>query len=782
MVADGSIEFQVELDNKKAITELNQVEKRIKELERSLEETRAERDKADEKSIFDAAVLDAEKMKLQEIRDRLADIRALSKDKSLPTADRTEYADQIPAAKEELADQQQRVNALQRDYDKIIRSVDRYDEKLKAAATDLDRQKERAGELTLELSKTHSAGAKLRESVKTIDAYMARFTGRLKKLALNALVITAFSSALRGLRKWLWNSIKANDQARAAINKLKGALLTLVQPLLNVVIPAFTSLVNLLTRVVSSLAHTTASLFGTTAEASAKAAESLYQEQQALAGVGKTAGKASKSLAGFDEINQLHDSSGSAGGAESSSAPDFSGVVNDGLSAVTSLFTGIALLSLGAVLTFTGANIPIGLGLMVLGAVATYQSIRSDPNLATRLVESGLANLLGILGAASLALGAVLVFTGAAIPLGISLLILGAAELVGWAAVSWDAITQALEGQLGAVTAILSGAILVLGAVLTFTGASIPLGLGLIVAGGAGLAAAIIPNRDAVVTALQGPLGKILAIVGSALLALGLILVFTGAGIPLGLGMILAGGAGMALAIIPNWNAIVTALQGPLGKILAIVGSALLVLGLILVFTGVGIPLGLGLIIAGGASLAAAIIPNWGFILDKIKGAWASIKAFWNKHIAPVFTAKWWGDLAKKAMNGLITGIENAINFILNGFGNFINWITSALNKIPGVDIGRVDWGHVQLPRLASGAVIPPNKEFLAVLGDQKQGTNIETPLATMLAAFKQALAESGYGGNNEATLVLDRETLGKVVWKLNKAEERRIGVSLAGV
>ena len=725
MVADGSIEFQVELDNKKALTELNQVEKRIKELERNIEEMRSERDKADEKSIFDAAALDAEKMKLQEIRERLADIRSLSKDKSLPKSDRTAYADQIPAVKEELTDQQQRVSALQRDYDKIIRSVDRYDEKLKAAATDLDRQKERAGELTVVLSKTHSASAKMREVLKSVDGYVSRFTSRLKKLALNALIITTFASALRGLRRWLWESIKANDQARAAINKLRGALLTFVQPLLNVVIPAFTSLVNLLTRVVSSLAHTTASLFGTTAEASAKAAESLYQEQQALAGVGKAAGKASKSLAGFDEINQLPDASAGAGGsAESRAAPDFSGVVSDGLSTVSSLFTGIALLSLGAVLTFTGANIPIGLGLMVLGAVAVYQSVRSDPNLATRLVESGLANLLGILGAASLALGAVLTFTGANIPLGISLLILGAAELVGWAVVSWDAIAAALQGPLGAVTAILSGAVLVLGAVLTFTGANIPLGLGLIAVGGASLAA----------------------------------------------------------AIIPNWDAIVTALQGPLGKILAIVGAALLVLGLILVFTGAGIPLGIGLIVAGGASLAAAIIPNWGFILDKIKGVWASIKAFWNKYIAPTFTSKWWGDLAKRAMNGLITGIENAINFILNGFGSFINWITGALNKIPGVNIGRVDWGHVQLPRLASGAVIPPNKEFLAVLGDQKQGTNIETPLATMLAAFKQALAESGFGGNNEATLVLDRETLGKVVWKLNKAEERRIGVSLAGV
>ena len=86
------------------------------------------------------------------------------------------------------------------------------------------------------------------------------------------------------------------------------------------------------------------------------------------------------------------------------------------------------------------------------------------------------------------------------------------------------------------------------------------------------------------------------------------------------------------------------------------------------------------------------------------------------------------------------------------------------------------------IPALARGAVIPPNREFLAVLGDQKQGTNIETPLATMVQAFKQALSESGYNGRNEATLVLDRDTLGKVIYKLNKAESRRVGVNLAGV
>ena len=51
-----------------------------------------------------------------------------------------------------------------------------------------------------------------------------------------------------------------------------------------------------------------------------------------------------------------------------------------------------------------------------------------------------------------------------------------------------------------------------------------------------------------------------------------------------------------------------------------------------------------------------------------------------------------------------------------------------------------------------------------------------------MIQAFKQALAETGYNGSNEAVLVLDKEVLGKVVYKLNKSESKRIGVNLAGV
>ena len=89
------------------------------------------------------------------------------------------------------------------------------------------------------------------------------------------------------------------------------------------------------------------------------------------------------------------------------------------------------------------------------------------------------------------------------------------------------------------------------------------------------------------------------------------------------------------------------------------------------------------------------------------------------------------------------------------------------------------------IPHLARGAVIPPNREFMAVLGDQKRGTNIETPLPLMVQAFKQALFESNLGGGNgthTVILQLDRRELGRVVYQVNNEEAQRIGVSFAGV
>lgn len=163
---------------------------------------------------------------------------------------------------------------------------------------------------------------------------------------------------------------------------------------------------------------------------------------------------------------------------------------------------------------------------------------------------------------------------------------------------------------------------------------------------------------------------------------------------------------------------------------------------------------------------------NTGF--DNFKTSFSTgWKNFWSS-IHYDFVVQWNG-----VLGSLQTGINNAVS-ALNDLVSTSNSLTPS-NVFYG-PVSTINVPLIQLPRLAQGAVIPPNREFMAVLGDQKSGTNIETPLATMVQAFRQALAEGGYGGSSEAVLMLDREQLGKVVWRLNKAEGNRIGLNLAGV
>ena len=87
-----------------------------------------------------------------------------------------------------------------------------------------------------------------------------------------------------------------------------------------------------------------------------------------------------------------------------------------------------------------------------------------------------------------------------------------------------------------------------------------------------------------------------------------------------------------------------------------------------------------------------------------------------------------------------------------------------------------------QIPKLADGAVIAPNKPFLAMLGDQTSGTNIETPLSTMKQAFDESLNERGgvsSGGTLYATLQVDGVTFARLVAPYMERENVRRGVTL---
>lgn len=133
-------------------------------------------------------------------------------------------------------------------------------------------------------------------------------------------------------------------------------------------------------------------------------------------------------------------------------------------------------------------------------------------------------------------------------------------------------------------------------------------------------------------------------------------------------------------------------------------------------------------------------------------------------------------------VNKMIRGTINKFNTVVDSINDMIEIANRALRwlGLPGIDFRVPKIPVPQIPYLAEGAVIPPNREFLAVLGDQKSGTNIETPLETMLEAFRTALRENG-GGHGQQTIILtiDKRELGRVIVDAGSEEERRIGLRL---
>ena len=222
------------------------------------------------------------------------------------------------------------------------------------------------------------------------------------------------------------------------------------------------------------------------------------------------------------------------------------------------------------------------------------------------------------------------------------------------------------------------------------------------------------------------------------MLVVGAILAFSSANIPVGIALMAIGAFELATAASLNWNAIQDALRGPLGGIVALVSGFLLVLGIVLAFTGVQPALGIALIAAGAAGLVSVTALNWNAILDKCKEVWSGIKQWFNSSVAPFFTLSYWQEKFSAIGEGLKQAVKNGINAAIGKFNEFISWINSVMNFSWGevsvfgktiIPSGNMQLLSVpQIPYLAQGAVIPPNREFLAVLGDQSSGTNIEAP------------------------------------------------------
>lgn len=487
------------------------------------------------------------------------------------------------------------------------------------------------------------------------------------------------------------------------------------------------------------------------------------------------------------------------------------------LNSITSIMSelGGALLAIGAIFTFSGANLPLGIGLMATGAASLGGAAVLDWQSGKSNVSTALSDITGVVSGAVLAVGAMLALTGVAVPLGIGLIAVGAVGMASAAALNWNGISDKVKDTISTITAIVGGALLALGAILTFTGAGVPLGIGMMLVGAGTLATTIGVNWDSMNDQLKSTLSTITATIGTAFLVLGTILTFSGANIPLGIALMVMGAGSLATAAILNWDSMTKQTKDTVTKIATIVGTSLLALGAILTLTGVAAPLGIALMVAGAGGLATAVALNWDSMKDQVQKVLSKILQVASlSSVAvglilcltgggiPLGVGLIMAGMAGTQQAEVISGkpledlVQGMIDNIKSEFNDGINWIVEKykeakknLNGNPGGGGGAGSTGGGGVRWNASGGVYS-STSIIGVAEYPGASTNQE--IVTPQSIMRETLDESNEGivsvlaqilevaqqiAEKDTTLQMDGKTVAKAVNKVNSNQGYNLGL-----
>lgn len=514
-------------------------------------------------------------------------------------------------------------------------------------------------------------------------------TQLLKIVVVYGGAFRAYMLFTQGVSEGLQNIAKYSDETATSMNKLstmslylKNSIGAAAYPVIVQIIPALEAMTNAIIKALNAFNQFVAAWGGSTTFVKAKSYLKEYGETAT-----KTAEKIKKSFAGMDEITVIgnNDSSGSG-----SSTPDYSQMfetvpVSSNTTAIVDnikqnldqvkIILGGAALAVGAILTFSGASIPLGLALMVVGAVSMASGISENWNAMNSTVKDKFSDIMYIISGALLVVGAILAFSGVATGLGIALMLGGAAILATTATENWEGLSQDVKDVVTTIGLIVGTALLVVGAVLAFSGVGIPLGIGLMLVGASLLATSAVLGWDKLPDKIKNTLSVLLMAFSAALLVVGAILAFTGVALPLGIALIVLGVAGIAAgAALVDWSWMKEKINTVLASILAIISAAGLVLGILLCLTRAGIPLGIALIMAS------------------IKGVQKASDMDDN----PVTK------FVKKMVNGIIGIFESGINYIVNMLNKLSFDVPDWVPGIGGSTFG-FNIKPVKIPRLKDG-------------------------------------------------------------------------------
>ena len=606
-------------------------------------------------------------------------------------------------------------------------------EKLKAELASVASGASAAGEQSERAARRSTSGWQ-----KTFDMFGRMF--------IRIAAFRIFSALSQGIVTGIQDMALASNRANSAMSALstnalylKNSVGAALMPVLQSLVPVLNQITDALANVFNTIAALNARIFNHSStvtiakRANVDYAATLNKSGNGASNANKKIKELQRTVMGFDELNKLSKETESStpkskSGSGSAGMPSYGNMfktvkvpgwvnkigqvtdkianfVKDNVNTLNRLLKASPLV-IGAILVFSGANVRLGLGLMAVGAVLMAKQAKEDWDYLHDKTKTSLdkvKRLLAITGAVELAIGAIFAFSGANVGLGIALMAGGIATTA--ATLNWDSLSKKVEHSLGAFTFTSAVAMLALGSIFAFSGANIPLGVGLLIAGATTMWASATLNWGSMSSQLKQQVGAWTAIVSGALFTLGVILMCAG-NFPLGVGMIIAGSIGIVSAATLNWNLLKTKMSGKLGEITAVCSTFLLALGLMLVLTGSMLPLGIGLIIAGGAGLATSATINWNYIKDKmgeaLKGVeekWNEFKSWWKswgpvkwfrEDVAPWFTKEKWKGLAKQAIDAITAPFKNIkwpkieipqISWVSGGWKS-TGWIYDVLNAL----------------------------------------------------------------------------------------------------
>ena len=654
---------------------------------------------------------------------------------------------------------------------------------------------------------------RLTQSAKTL----ARFRNRLMSLVSGALIFNLVSAGLRKLTEWMGSAMLSSASLRAALGNLEGAAMTAAAPLIQALTPALTAIANAAATALYYVAQLISFLTGKSIGASQSAAKAMGKYAKAAKSAGK---EANSTLAKFDEIDRLDNKN--SGGAITPNY-DFSGEnpfldevlqaiedgdwygvgrligekLRDALNAIPwpdiqdkaqEWATNLANCINGFIETpglwdSIGSTIAQGLNTALIFADTLVQSIHWDT------LGNGIGNGMN-----------------------------QCVEELDWEALGrlmvakWKIVFETLHGFIQTFDFGALGDAFARATMAAINNIDWPQAAADLVSGAAGLLEALAHWIDGLDWQQIGnTIAECITNIDYAELAQAILDLLSAAvtGLADGLSALAGHLVGDFIQGVKQWfddaqtqaavagygddvaGYLVDGFKEGLKNLLSDIGQW--------IYDHIFTPFKNGICDAFGIHSPSTEAKSWGSyisqgLLDGLASKWENITG-WLRDLKQNFVDAWDNIRAKttetfnslgQTISDIWNGITSTIKTAVNGIIGFINRMISAvvtginavINALNGLSFDLPDifgGGHVgfnistltapQIPYLAQGAVIPANREFLAVLGDQSHGTNVEAPLDTIKQAVAEVMEDlqAGQMAGFEAVVSVLREILSAV-------------------